>query len=86
MSFDRFSRRLLRFMREYSCLPIPRLRDADHHDNSIPLGEAIKYEYAWLVFAIINVVTLLPMFVLRIKGSEWRACAWQKPPTFHNDI
>jgi hypothetical protein len=53
---------------------------------SIPLGNKIKFEYAWLVFAMINVAFLLPLLALRIYGSKWRALAWQSPPTFHNDI
>ncbi|KIY02001.1 uncharacterized protein Z520_02139 [Fonsecaea multimorphosa CBS 102226] len=53
---------------------------------AIPFGEKIKYEYAWLTFAMIHIVFLVPMVVLRFKGTQWRNSAWQKPPTFHNDI
>jgi hypothetical protein len=53
---------------------------------AIPLGQRIQFQYAWLVFAMINIAFLLPMFALRIYGHKWRALAWQAPPTFHNDI
>ncbi|KAH6652225.1 major facilitator superfamily domain-containing protein [Truncatella angustata] len=53
---------------------------------AIPLGESIGYQYAWLIFALINVVFLIMMVLLRLNGSRWRNSAWQKPPTFHNDI
>ncbi|CAG8977490.1 hypothetical protein HYALB_00009322 [Hymenoscyphus albidus] len=53
---------------------------------AIPLGEKIEWQYAWLIFGIINVGTLFPMFALRRYGSEWRELKWQKPPSFHNDI
>ncbi|OAG34968.1 hypothetical protein AYO21_10855 [Fonsecaea monophora] len=53
---------------------------------AIPLGEQIEYQYAWLTFAMIHIVFLVPMVMLRFKGIQWRNSAWQKPPTFHNDI
>ncbi|KIW94349.1 uncharacterized protein Z519_05665 [Cladophialophora bantiana CBS 173.52] len=53
---------------------------------AIPFGEKIQYQYAWLTFALIHVVFLVPMVLLRFKGTQWRNSAWQKPPTFHNDI
>jgi len=53
---------------------------------AIPLGNRIKFEYAWLVFAFLNIAFLLPMFLLRIYGSRWRQYTWQSPPKFHNDI
>jgi hypothetical protein len=56
------------------------------YNNSIPLGNAIQYQYAWLVFALINVVLLVPMFVLKFYGAKWRSSSWQTPPKFHNDI
>ena len=61
---------------------VPHLTD----ETSIPLGDKIGFEFAWLIFAMINVAFLLPMFVLRIYGSKWRSLPWQSPPTFHNDI
>ena len=54
--------------------------------NRIPLGDKIEYQYAWLVFAMIHVVFLVPMVMLRFYGVRWRNSAWQKPPTFHDDI
>jgi len=53
---------------------------------AIPLGHSIDYQYAWLIFALIHVVFLVPMVFLRFRGVAWRNSAWQKPPTFHNDI
>jgi len=53
---------------------------------AIPLGDEIQYQYAWLIFALINVFFLVPMVVLRFKGTQWRNSAWQKPPQFHNDL
>ena len=53
---------------------------------SLPLAEEIGFQYAWLVFSLINIVFLLPLVVLRIKGEEIRASAWQTPPSFHADI
>lgn len=54
--------------------------------DSIPLGEKIEYQYAWLIFALINVFFLVPMVLLRFYGVRWRNSVWQKPPTFHDDI
>ena len=56
------------------------------HKNRIPLGNRIKFEYARLAFAMLNVAFLLPMFALRVYGSRWRGYTWQSPPKFHNDI
>ncbi|KAI0185826.1 major facilitator superfamily domain-containing protein [Xylaria flabelliformis] len=53
---------------------------------ALPLAYRIGFQYAWLVFAFINIVLLLPLAVLRWKGQQIRASAWQKPPTFHGDI
>ncbi|KAI0402498.1 MFS general substrate transporter [Xylaria palmicola] len=53
---------------------------------AIPLAETIGFQYAWLVFAFINIALLLPLAVLRWKGAQIRESAWQKPLTFHNDI
>ncbi|KAK7893037.1 hypothetical protein LTR67_007275 [Exophiala xenobiotica] len=53
---------------------------------AIPFGEKVEYQYAWLTFAFIHIAFLIPMVVLRFKGTQWRNSAWQKPPTFHNDI
>ncbi|KAI1193310.1 MFS general substrate transporter [Nemania serpens] len=53
---------------------------------ALPLAERIGFQYAWLIFAFINIALLLPLAVLRWKGQRIRESAWQKPPTFHNDI
>lgn len=53
---------------------------------AIPLASAIQYQYAWLVFAMINLLFLVPMLWLRFRGERIRAGTWQSPPTFHNDI
>ncbi|KAI1733987.1 MFS general substrate transporter [Xylaria scruposa] len=53
---------------------------------ALPLAYKIGFQYAWLVFAFINIILLLPLAVLRWKGQQIRASAWQKPPTFHSDI
>lgn len=52
----------------------------------IPFGDKIGYQYAWLTFALLNVIFLVPMIMLRFYGIRWRNSSWQKPPTFHNDI
>jgi hypothetical protein len=54
--------------------------------HSIPLGEKIQFQYAWLTFTMIHIAFMIPMVVLRFKGVQWRNSSWQKPPTFHNDI
>ncbi|KAK6382786.1 hypothetical protein LTS17_003455 [Exophiala oligosperma] len=53
---------------------------------AIPFGDKIGYQYAWLTFALLNVIFLVPMIMLRFYGIRWRNSSWQKPPTFHNDI
>ncbi|ETS83221.1 hypothetical protein PFICI_05097 [Pestalotiopsis fici W106-1] len=53
---------------------------------AIPFGKAVGYQYAWLTFALINVALLVPVILLRVYGTQWRNSAWQKPPTFHNDL
>ena len=53
---------------------------------AIPLATAIQYQYAWLLFAFINIIFLLPLIYLRFNGAKVRASSWQAPPTFHTDI
>ncbi|CZR61883.1 related to HOL1 protein [Phialocephala subalpina] len=53
---------------------------------AIPLANRISIQYAWLVFSMISIVGILPVFALRIYGANWRARAWQSPPTFHTDL
>ncbi|KAJ9608894.1 hypothetical protein H2200_006665 [Cladophialophora chaetospira] len=55
-------------------------------NNSIPFGEKVQFQYAWLTFAMIHIAFLIPMVLLRFKGEQWRNSSWQKPPTFHNDL
>ncbi len=35
---------------------------------SIPLGDKIGYQYAWLTFALINTVLLVPVVLLKFYG------------------
>lgn len=48
--------------------------------NSLPLGEKINIEFAWLVLAMINIATFLPMLLLWRYGEKWRKASWQTPP------
>jgi hypothetical protein len=50
------------------------------------LGEKIDYQFAWLTFAMINLVLMLPVVMLRFYGPKLRNLPWQRPPTFHNDL
>lgn len=54
--------------------------------HSLPLGDEIGIQYAWLIFALINVALLLPVLLLRVYGPKWRSLSWQSPPTFHNNL
>ena len=53
---------------------------------AIPLGEAVEFEYAWLIFALINIIFFVPMVLLKWWGPRLRQKSWQAPPTFHNDL
>ena len=53
---------------------------------AIPLANAIQFQYAWLVFALINVLFFVPLIYLRFKGEKIRASSWQAPPLLHMDI
>ena len=53
---------------------------------AIPLGEAIDIQYAWLIFAIINIVLFIPFMGLKWYGPRLREKGWQAPPQFHNDL
>lgn len=46
----------------------------------------IQFQYAWLVFALINLFFFVPMMSLRWYGTKLRAKSWQAPPQFHNDL
>jgi hypothetical protein len=52
----------------------------------LPLGNKIDYQYAWLIFGLINLVLLVPVVLLRFYGPRIRSQPWQAPPTFHNDL
>ncbi len=52
------------------------------HAPSLPLAEEIEYQYAWLVFSLINAVLLLPLIFLRFRGQAIRASSWQQPLLF----
>ncbi|KAK8003940.1 ornithine-oxo-acid transaminase [Apiospora arundinis] len=53
---------------------------------AVPLAEKIQYQYAWLTFACINIVFLLPMGFLRLYGERIRNTKWQSKPRYHPDI
>lgn len=52
----------------------------------VPLAEKIGFQYAWLFFALLTVVVIVPVGLLRLYGERIRATSWQKPPTFHKDL
>ncbi|KAK5147502.1 hypothetical protein LTR32_001055 [Rachicladosporium monterosium] len=53
---------------------------------AIPLSGKINIEYAWLTFALINVVFFVPVLALKWLGPKISGMSWQAPPTFHNDL
>ncbi|KAK8067268.1 hypothetical protein PG997_014015 [Apiospora hydei] len=53
---------------------------------AVPLADRIQYQYAWLLFACLNVAFLLPLVVLRLYGEQFRNSKWQPKPTFHPNI
>ncbi|KAK0252062.1 hypothetical protein LTS09_012856 [Friedmanniomyces endolithicus] len=53
---------------------------------AIPLSGKINTEYAWLTFALINVVFFVPVLALKWLGPKISGMSWQAPPTFHNDL
>ncbi|KAK8137543.1 hypothetical protein PG984_003036 [Apiospora sp. TS-2023a] len=53
---------------------------------AVPLAEKIQYQYAWLLFACLNVAFLLPLLILRLYGERVRNSKWQPKPSFHPDI
>ncbi|KAF9894252.1 hypothetical protein FE257_007754 [Aspergillus nanangensis] len=46
---------------------------------ALPFGERVGIQYAWLTFALIIVVLLLPVLMLRISGRRWRSHPSQVP-------
>ncbi|OAP57700.1 hypothetical protein AYL99_08438 [Fonsecaea erecta] len=53
---------------------------------ALPFGARVGIQYAWLTFALINVILLLPILLLRVYGPRWRNLPSQSPPTFHNEL
>ncbi|KAK7707942.1 hypothetical protein SLS64_006764 [Diaporthe eres] len=45
---------------------------------ALPLAEDIGFQYAWLVFAFINIILLVPFFLLRIFGQRIRKSEGQR--------
>lgn len=54
--------------------------------DSVPFGEQIGFQYAWLVFALINLVLFVPFMALKWLGPKIREKSWQAPPTFNMDL
>jgi hypothetical protein len=61
-------------------------RPLNNFRHSLPLGEKVQFEYAWLVLACVNIFFFIPMIFVRLYGEKWRKANWQSPPAFHNDI
>src|SRR5690242_8038227 len=53
---------------------------------SVPLGEKIEFQYAWLIFAFINIFFFVPFMALKWYGPKLRAKSWQSPPMFNRDL
>jgi hypothetical protein len=58
---------------------------ADIH-ASIPFGEEIGFQYAWLVLAFVNLILFVPFMALKWCGPWIREKSWQAPPTFNRDL
>ena len=39
---------------------------------AIPLGVKIGYGWAWFIFAILTLLTFIPIVLLMYKGATWR--------------
>ena len=50
----------------------------------LPFGEAVGFDASFATLAAINLVLLLPLFVLIWKGEKIRD--WQGMPKDHSDI
>ncbi|KAJ5518363.1 hypothetical protein N7453_000785 [Penicillium expansum] len=46
---------------------------------SLPFAERIGIQFAWLTFAMVVVVLLVPVILLRSSGSKWRKLRSQSP-------
>ncbi|KAK3660194.1 hypothetical protein LTR22_008201 [Elasticomyces elasticus] len=53
---------------------------------AIPLADEINIEYAWLIFALLNVAFFVPFLGLKWFGPKVSKLSWQTPPSFHNDL
>ena len=51
---------------------------------AIPLGTAIGYQNAWIIFAFIQVASFFPIIALMWKGDQWRNT--MGPIKFHSDL
>ncbi|KAH8819360.1 major facilitator superfamily domain-containing protein [Xylogone sp. PMI_703] len=51
---------------------------------AVPLGERIGFQWAWVLFALLNVLFFSPMILLMFKGEKWRRSF--KVVNFHNDL
>ena len=50
----------------------------------VPLGTDIGYDWAWVVYAVINLIFFVPMIVLMIWGEKIRKR--MDPPNFDKDL
>ena len=53
---------------------------------SVPFGEKIGFQYAWLVLSLLNLVLFIPFMALKWLGPKVREKSWQSPPTFNRDL
>ncbi|KAF4770814.1 hypothetical protein HAV15_013232 [Penicillium sp. str.  len=47
---------------------------------ALPFAERIGIQFAWLTFAMVVVVLLIPVLLLRVSGSRWRKLPSQLAP------
>ncbi|KAJ5863295.1 hypothetical protein N7455_007363 [Penicillium solitum] len=48
--------------------------------SKLPFAERIGIQFAWLTFAMVVVVLLIPVLLLRVSGSRWRKLPSQLAP------
>lgn len=48
--------------------------------SRLPFAERIGIQFAWLTFAMVVVVLLIPVLLLRVSGSRWRKLPSQLAP------
>lgn len=51
---------------------------------AVPLGEKIGFQWAWTLFALLDVLFFLPLVLLMFKGESWRKSL--KHLEFHTDL